>query len=133
MQENQIQETKPKVETPKTAAEKPVVAEKLPTPAKDVTAKTLSVTSIAEAKVKIPDIKVVGDGDTFKVLCKAYSDSEGWMKSTKYLDIQGNGVVLNISTQQKNLDGTYSLAEAAVFCPGVKVSHESGTPKLVTF
>lgn len=136
MQENTSQnENKPKVETPKAAAaaEKPVVAEKSPTPAKDVAAKTLSVASVAEAKGKVPDIKVVGDGDTFKVLCKVSSESEGWMKSTQYLEIQGNGVIVNISTQQRNFDGSYSLAEAAVYCPGVKVSHESGVPKLVTF
>lgn len=122
MQENQNE--KPKVETKTVAAlavDKPVAA------------KTLSVTNVAEAKVKVPDIKVVGDGDTFKVLCNASSESEGWMKSTKYLEIQGNGVVVNISTQQRNPDGSYSLAEAAVYCPGVKVSHESGAPKLVTF
>lgn len=125
----QEQENKPKVETKTVAAP---VADK-PVETKAVTAKTLSVTNIAEAKVKVPDIKVVGDGDTFKVLCKASSESEGWMKSTKYLEIQGNGVVVNISTQQRNPDGSYSLAEAAVYCPGVKVSHESGHPKLVTF
>lgn len=128
MQENK-NETKSKVEAPKEAAP---VADK-PIETKAVTAKTLSVTNIAEAKVKVPDIKVVGDGDTFKVLCKASSESEGWMKSTKYLEIQGNGVVVNISTQQRNPDGSYSLAEAAVYCPGIKVSHESGHPKLVTF
>lgn len=128
MQENQ-NETKPKVET-KTVA---VPAADKPVESKAVTAKTLSVTNVAEAKVKVPDIKVVGDGDTFKVLCKASSESEGWMKSTKYLEIQGNGVVVNISTQQRNPDGSYSVAEAAVYCPGVKVSHESGVPKLVTF
>lgn len=128
MQENK-NETKSKVEVPKEAAP---VADK-PIETKAVTAKTLSVTNIAEAKVKVPDIKVVGDGDTFKVLCEASSESEGWMKSTKYLEIQGNGVVVNISTQQRNPDGSYSLAEAAVYCPGIKVSHESGHPKLVTF
>ena len=127
MQENQNE--KPKVETKTVAA----LAVDKPVETKAVTAKTLSVTNVAEAKAKVPDIKVVGDGDTFKVLCKASSESEGWMKSTKYLEIQGNGVIVNISTQQRNPDGSYSLAEAAVYCPGVKVSRESGVPKLVTF
>ena len=132
MQENQ-NETKSKVETPKSAPKEAMPVADKPIETKAVTAKTLSVTNVAEAKVKVPDIKVVGDGDTFKVLCKASSESEGWMKSTKYLEIQGNGVVVNISTQQRNPDGSYSLAEAAVYCPGVKVSRESGVPKLVTF
>lgn len=123
MQEN---ENKPKVET-KLAPTALVESKPKEVP------KTLSVASVAETKIKVPDIKVVGNGDTFNVLCKASSESEGWMKSTKYLEIQGNGVVLNISTQQRNPDGSYSLAEAAVYCPGMKVSHESGVPKLVTF
>lgn len=102
-------------------------------PKPESTPKTFSNASVAEVKVKVPDVKVVGDGDTFKVLCKASSESEGWMKSTKYLEIQGYGCVLQVTTQQKNPDGSYSIAEALTTCPGVKVSHESGVPKLVTF
>ncbi len=138
MQENQNQsENKPKVETLKATVVKeavpmtdkpvpPVEKSTIPAP------KTLSVASVAEAKAKVPDIKVIGDGDTFKVLCKASSEDQGWMKSTKYLEIQGNGVILSISTQQRNPDGSYAVAETAVYCPGVKVSHESGFSKLVT-
>ena len=46
--------------------------------------KNLTVENIEDAKKKVSDIKIVGDGDTFALLCKASSESQGWMKSTKY-------------------------------------------------
>jgi hypothetical protein len=45
--------------------------------------KTLSNTDASGAKQNVKDIKIWGDGDMFKLLCKASSESEGWMKSTK--------------------------------------------------
>jgi hypothetical protein len=49
--------------------------------------KSLDVTSIADAQQKISDIQVVGNGDLFTVLCKASSKSQGWMKSTKAMQL----------------------------------------------
>jgi hypothetical protein len=42
--------------------------------------KTLDNSDISGAKINVPDIKVVGNGDSFKLLCKASSQNEGWMK-----------------------------------------------------
>jgi len=78
--------------------------------------KTLDVTSVETLKKKVPDVEVVGDGDTFLVVCKASSESEGWMKSTKVMPVR-LGVVIQVSTQQRNPDGSYSLAEALTFVP----------------
>jgi len=77
--------------------------------------KTLSNTSIRAAKKAVPDIKVVGDGDTWKLICKASSKSEGWMKSTKAMDVD-TGVVIQVTTQQGD-----HVAEALVFVPGVRI------------
>lgn len=79
--------------------------------------KVLDVTSIEDAKKKVSDIKVFGDGDTFKLLCKASSESQGWMKSTKVCNVFG-GCLVQVSTQQKNPDGSYAVAEAVAFVPG---------------
>lgn len=87
--------------------------------------KTLDVTSIEDAKEKISDIKVFGNGNLFKLVSKASSEDQGWMKGTKVLEVP-NGCVIQVSTQQKNLDMTYSLAESLVFVPGVKLN-EDGT------
>lgn len=90
-------------------------------------AKDLSVTSIEDAKVKVPDIQVVGDGNLWQLLCKASSKDGGWMKSTKAMNIAGYGVVLQVSTQQGD-----QVSEALVNIPNVKiVEDENGGKKLV--
>ena len=59
----------------------------------------------------VKDVVFWGDGDTFKLISKASSESEGWMKSTKAMQC-GNDVVVQVTTQQRNPDGSYSIAEA---------------------
>lgn len=90
--------------------------------------KTLGNTTVSQAKDNVPDLVIWGEGDMFKLLCKASSESEGWMKSTKAMEIPGVGCVVQVTTQQGDLysgswqdDGTYSLAEAVTFVPGVKI------------
>lgn len=83
--------------------------------------KTLHNSDISGAKVNVPDIKVVGNGDMFKLLCKASSQNEGWMKSTKACEIEHVGCIVQVTTQQKNADGSYAVAEAVTFIPGVRV------------
>lgn len=93
--------------------------------------KTLHNSDISGARQNVPDIKVVGNGDTFRLLCKASSQNEGWMKSSKAMEVPG-GCVVQVTTQQKNIDGTYSVAEALTFVPGVKIADdENGGWKLV--
>lgn len=94
--------------------------------------KTLHNSDVSGARKNVPDIKVVGNGDTFRLLCKASSQNEGWMKSTKAMETP-SGCVVQVTTQQKNIDGTYSVAEALTFVPGVKIADdENGGRKLVS-
>jgi hypothetical protein len=86
--------------------------------------KSLDVTCIEEAKKAIPDLKVVGDGDAFQLLLKASSQHEGWMKSTKAMEIVGVGCLVQVSTQQRNPDGSYAVAEALTFVPGVHIQSD---------
>jgi len=83
--------------------------------------KTLDNVSIEDAKQKVTDIKVTGDGNLFTLLSKASSESQGWMKSTKAMEIPGVGCVVQVTTQQRNMDFSYSVAEALTFVPGVKI------------
>ena len=83
--------------------------------------KTLCNSNVLDVKKNVKDISVVGNGDMFQLLCKASSQEEGWMKSTKACEIQDVGCIVQVTTQQKNPDGSYSLAEALTFVPGVKV------------
>lgn len=80
--------------------------------------KTFTNTEVSVARQNVPDIQVVGNGDMFRLLCKASSQSEGWMKSTKAMLVPG-GAVVQVTTQQKNPDGSYAVAEALTYVPGV--------------
>jgi hypothetical protein len=88
-----------------------------------MTEKTLHNSDVSGARQNVPDIKVVGNGDTFRLLFKASSQNEGWMKSTKAMQVPG-GCVVQVTTQQKNPDGSYSLAEAITFVPGVTINDD---------
>ena len=72
------------------------------------------------ARKNVKDIKFWGDGDTFKLISKASSEAEGWMKSTKAMQA-GNNVVVQVTTQQRNIDGTYSIAEALTTVPDSEI------------
>lgn len=96
------------------------------------TAKTLHNSDISGARQNVKDIQVVGDGDAFKLICKASSESEGWMKSTKAYEIHPLGCIVQVTTQQRNPDGSYALAEALTFVPNVAiVKDENGGRKIV--
>ena len=81
--------------------------------------KTLHNSDISGAKKNVPDIIVYGNGDLFKLLSKASSQREGWMKSTKAIEIPHVGCLVQVTTQQRNPDGSYAVAEALQFVPGV--------------
>ena len=85
--------------------------------------KTLHNTCANVATKNVKDIQFWGNGDTFKLISKASSESEGWMKSTKAMDVE-IGVVVQVTTQQKNKDGSYSVAEAITYIPNVKIHEE---------
>ena len=78
--------------------------------------KTLHNSTVSGARVNVKDLIVFGDGDTFKLICKASSAKEGWMKSTKAMEIAGVGVVLQVTTQQGD-----NVAEALQLIPGAVI------------
>ena len=82
--------------------------------------KTLKNSDVSGARANVPDIQVFGHGDAFQFLCKTFSEKEGWMKSTKAMETPV-GCVVQVTTQQRNPDGSYSVAEALTFVPGVEV------------
>jgi len=89
--------------------------------------KTLHNSDISGATKNVPDIEKFGDGDMFQLLCKASSKEEGWMKSTKAMEIEDVGCVVQVTTQQGD-----NVAEALCFVPDVRiVSDCNGGRKLV--
>lgn len=85
--------------------------------------KTLCNSDISGARKNVKDIEVVGNGDSFQLLCKASSKAEGWMKSTKAMEIPGIGCVVQATTQQGD-----HVAEALVYVPGVRVVEDTDHP-----
>lgn len=86
--------------------------------------KSLHNTDVNKAKDNVSDIAVFGNGDMFKLLSKASSEKEGWMKSTKAMEIPGIGCVVQVTTQQRNPDGSYAVAEALTFVKGVTIESD---------
>ena len=83
--------------------------------------KTLHNSTLSGARQNVSDLVVFGNGDTFKLICKASSDQEGWMKSTKAMQIDGVGCVVQVTTQQGD-----NVAEALTFVPGVRIEEIDG-------
>lgn len=81
--------------------------------------KTLDITEAKGARANIADLKTWGDADTWKLISKASSEAEGWMKSTKAMNIPGVGCVVQVTTQQGN-----NIAEALTFVPFVTIINE---------
>lgn len=88
--------------------------------------KTLTNTTASQAKTNVSDLKVWGNGDTFKLICKVSSQAEGWMKSTKAMEIPRSGCVIQVTTQNKD-----NVAEALTFVPGVVIFEAKGEDGVV--
>lgn len=86
--------------------------------------KTLHNSTVSEARKNVKDIVVYGDGDTFKLISKASSKDQGWMKSTKAMEIPNLGCVVQVTTQQGD-----NIAEALVFVPGARIELIDGDKK----
>ena len=84
--------------------------------------KSLGNTDQNTCRSNVKDVVMFGD-DLFKLLSKASSEAEGWMKSTKAMQTP-MGCVVQITTQQTNPDGSYALAEALTFVPGATIEEQ---------
>lgn len=80
--------------------------------------KTLNTSCINGARKVIKDIEIIGDSDMFQLLCKASSKDEGWMKSTKAMQLP-NGCLVQVTTQQGD-----NVAEALQYVPDVKIVND---------
>lgn len=92
--------------------------------------KTLDISDAKGAKANIKDINIYGDGDTFALLCKASSEEEGWMKSTKICN-HPKGCVMQVTTQQRNPDGSYVITENLIELSGINIDLNNHPRKLI--
>jgi len=90
--------------------------------------KTLGNTDQNGCRKNVSDVVMFGE-DLFKLLSKASSEKEGWMKSTKAMSVHG-GCVIQVTTQQRTSNG-WAVAEAVTFVPGVTISERMGDDGIV--
>lgn len=72
----------------------------------------------AQARVEGGMVQVFGIPDQLKLMFKV--QGENWKKSTKALDLPG-GCLVQMTTERRGADGTWTTAEALEFVPGVKL------------
>jgi hypothetical protein len=89
--------------------------------------KSLGNTDINAAKKNVKDLVVFGDGDLFKLISKASSKEEGWLKSTKAMYIKYKGCLVQVTTQQGD-----HVAEALTFVPDIKIKEFKNSEGIVT-
>jgi hypothetical protein len=90
-------------------------------------AKTMGNTTASHAADNVSDIKFWGNGDMWKLLSKASSEKEGWMKSSKAMEIFGIGCVLQTTTQQWN-----EVTDTTTLIPNTKVFEHKDADGKVT-
>lgn len=81
--------------------------------------KTLHNSTVSKAKNNVPDLRVYGNGDIFRLISKASSETEGWMKSTKAMEMPALGCLVQVTTQQGD-----QVAEALAFVPGARIAED---------
>lgn len=91
-----------------------------------MSAKTLRNTDFNGAEKNVSDIRKFGNGDLFVLISKAWSEKEGWMKSTKAMEIPDVGCVVQVTSQQGD-----RIAEALTFVPGTRITGDGDSRKLV--
>ena len=87
--------------------------------------KSYNNTDDKTARRNVPDIELWGATD-FKLISKASSLREKWMKSTKAMEIPGAGCVIQVTTQQG-----HNIAEALTFVPSVGIQEFKDSTGLV--
>lgn len=91
---------------------------------KEISEKPLDVVNIEDAKSKVSDLVVFGNGDAWELLCKASSKEQGWMKSTKVMEIGKKGIMMQVTTEFRVNGVVTSCAEAIQFLEGVRIQRD---------
>ena len=81
-----------------------------------MTDKTLDVTNMEALKEKVSDVIVHGNPGRWVCTSKASSKEQGWMKSTKVLQLPA-GCLVQVSTQQGD-----NVAEALTYAIGTTIA-----------
>lgn len=92
---------------------------------------TKTLTSTTPEETKATGTVLTGAADQWHCVAKAVNEAEGWMKSTKAMQIGSAGCLVQVSTQQRNPDGSWTVAEAVCFAERANLTVEGGIAKLI--
>lgn len=93
--------------------------------------KSLSNTNSEDLKLTTGDLKIFGNPDTWVLIAKASSESQGWMKSTKALSCAG-GVLIQVTTEHRDEGVVTACAEALQFIRGAQLDKdENGVIEII--
>ena len=81
--------------------------------------RTLDTTNMEQAA--FAGVEHEGDPGQWVCIVKAWNKNEGWMKSTKVLEVPGAGCFLQVTTKEKD-----AVAEAVCWAPGVRLCGDKG-------
>lgn len=77
----------------------------------------------------VHDFKSFGDPDAWKLICKGASPQQGWMHSTKALEIEGMGCLVQVLSVQMSEDSSQNyrpaVATSVVFVPDVAIVEQT--------
>jgi len=92
--------------------------------------RTLTTTTVEEAKAS--GVVLTGAADKWLCIAKAVNKDEGWMRSTKAMQIGAAGCLVQTSYIWTNSDGTKGCFEAVCFAPSVNLIEEGGKARFLT-
>lgn len=90
-----------------------------------------TLTSTTPEETKATGTVLTGAADRWLCIAKAVNEKEGWMKSTKAMQVGSVGCLVQVTTQQRNKDGSWETTEAVCFAPGVSLVEEGGVAKFL--
>lgn len=85
------------------------------------TSKALTNVDTKTATETTSDIIVIGNPDNLQLLCKAGSKRQGWMKSSKAMEVEGVGCLVQFTSERQSKDGLWSIAETSSFFPNTTI------------
>lgn len=92
--------------------------------------RVLNSSTVNQAGSVIRDLQLYGAANPFTLLAKASSDEQGFMKTTKVMNLPG-GCLVQTETQQRNFDGSYALSQALCFVPFVHIDKDAEPRQMV--
>jgi hypothetical protein len=92
--------------------------------------RTLTSTTVEEAEAS--GVVLTGAADKWLCIAKAVNEAEGWMRSTKAMQIGAAGCLVQTSYVWTNPDGTKGCFEAVCFAPSVNLIEEAGKARFLT-